>query len=112
MPECLWMHTSPGAERRDPSSCKPPRPICPTVSSLNIQALHVQVQKSGDTLKLLSSDGTSSATIVYPDVHACNAIIQVIDTVLTPAASAPVAPAAAPAAQAGMTQPAAAAGGR
>lgn len=82
----------------------------------------VQVQKSGNSIKLLSSDGQTSATIVYPDVRACNAIIQVVDTVLSPAASA--AAAAAPTAvqatpvlpaialQATATQPAAAVGGR
>lgn len=69
----------------------------------------MQVQKSGDTTKLLSSDGTTSATIVYADVRACNAIIQVIDTVLSPAASTAAAPAAA---QADTTQPAADVGGR
>ena len=62
----------------------------------------VQVQKSGSAIKLLSSDGATTASIIYPDVQACNALIQVIDTVLSPAASSS---AAAPAA-------AAAAGGR
>ena len=48
----------------------------------------MQVQKSGNSVRLLSSDGETTATIVYPDVRACNAIIQVVDTVLSPAASA------------------------
>lgn len=77
------------------------------------------MQKSGNTIKLLSSDGATSATVVYADLRACNAIIQVIDTVLSPAASSPGAPASGPAApmlpaaaRANATQPAAAAGGR
>ena len=69
--------------------------------------MNVQVQKTGSTIKLLSSDGATTAGIIYPDVQACNALIQVIDTVLSPAASGS---AAAPAAAA--AQPAAAAGGR
>ena len=79
----------------------------------------LQVQKSGDTIRLLSRDGATSATVVYADVRACNAIIQVIDTVLSPAASAAAAPTSAQAApmlpvatQAGAAQPAATIGGR
>ncbi len=89
-------------------------------SALSCVACDAQVQKSGNAIKLLSSDSETSATIVYPDVRACNAIIQVIDTVLSPAASgaaaaAPTAAQAAPvlpaiALQATTTQPAAAGG--
>ena len=66
-----------------------------------------QVEMSGNSTKLVSSDGTTTASILYPDVHACNAYIQVIDTVLSPLASTNATAAASPAAA-----PAAAAGGR
>ena len=64
-----------------------------------------QVEMSGNSTMLVSSDGTTTASILYPDVHACNAYIQVIDTVLSPLASinatAVASLAAAPAAIAG-----------
>lgn len=70
----------------------------------------LQVQKSNNTTRLLSSDGTTSANVIYADVRACNAIIQVIDAVLSPQAVANVmAPAPMMPAQA---QPMVAAGGR
>ena len=60
-----------------------------------------------------------AANVIYPDVAACNAIIHIIDAVLSPAAAAtapmpamPAAAAVAPAAAALGPQPMPVAGGR
>ncbi|KAK9918228.1 hypothetical protein WJX75_002403 [Coccomyxa subellipsoidea] len=76
------------------------------------------VQTSAAGVKVVGGNGVA-ANVIYPDVQACNAIIHVIDAVLSPAAAAPApmpamtaAAAVAPLAAALGPQPMPAAGGR
>lgn len=59
------------------------------------EAWHLQVQKTGFNVQIIDGAG-NTANIVTSDTNACDAVVQIIDTVLMPAggagAPAPVRP--------------------